>query len=169
MNKRYTAGVTIIELLVGLSIAAVMMMYAIPAFNDFTAQRQMASNVNMVVAAVNYARNEAARQAATVSVQAVNAGDTDNEWGPGFCVVLGDPGNCNNALARFAPEGNGITFDAINGLDSEDTWSFNSRGMLMGGNVGNIEICGADADDDPGRVVRISAIGRASIGELDCF
>ena len=163
-----TTGVTLIELLVALTIAGIMLMFAVPAFNDFTAQRRMASNVNLVVSAINYARSEAARQSAVVSVQALDAADNDNEWGPGFCVTLGDPGNCDAPMIRYVPEGN-MTFNAINGLDGVDSWSFNSRGMLLGGVVGQVDICGVDGDDDPGRSVRISAIGRASTEQLTCF
>ena len=38
-------GFTLIELMVALTIASVMMAFAIPAFNDFTEQRRMAANV----------------------------------------------------------------------------------------------------------------------------
>ena len=42
--KRAARGFTIIELMVALTIAAVMMSFALPAFNDFTTQRRMAAN-----------------------------------------------------------------------------------------------------------------------------
>ena len=162
-------GFTLIELLVVLTIAGVMMAYAIPAFNDFSSQRRMTSNINMLVSAVNYARNEAVRNGAQFTVQALDASNNANEWGPGFCVTAGDPGDCLNPLAQFTPEGNNIVFNAVNGLDGEDSWSFNSRGLITGGLTGQVQICGADIDDDPGRILRISAVGRASVGELACF
>ena len=154
--------------MVALSIAAVMMVYAIPAFRDFTVQREMAANVNGLIGAINYARSEAVRLGGTVSVQAQNAADGDNEWGPGFCVTVGDPGDCNNPLKVFAVDGN-ATFDAIDGLNDEETLSFNSRGMLRGGLLGSVELCGVDADEDPGRVVTINAVGRATVNNLVCF
>ena len=168
MNTR--AGFTLIELLIVLTIAGVMMGYAIPAFNDFSAQRRMTSNINLLVSAVNYARNEAVRNGGQFTVQAIDASDGSNEWGPGFCVTAGDPGDCNAALVRFAPEGgDDITFDAVDNLDGEDSWSFNSRGLITGGLTGQVRICGVDTDDDPGRILRISAVGRASVGELICY
>lgn len=161
-------GFSLIELMVALAIAAVMLTYAIPAFNDFTSQRRMASNVNMLVSAVNYARSEAARQGGVVTVQAEDAADAGDEWGPGFCVTLGDPGDCDAPLAYFAPEG-GATFDALNGLNNVDGWSFNSRGMLTNPVAGEVQICGGDAGDDPGRILRLNAIGRASVDQMVCF
>ncbi len=168
-NRLRISGITLIELMVALAIAGVMMMFAVPAFNDFTAQRQMSSAVNLVVSGINYARSEAARQGQNVTLQAVDAADDDNEWGPGFCVTLGDPGNCNTPLTMFEPPAN-VTIDATSaGLDGQDGLTFNSRGMFIGGAANQIAICGADADSDPGREVRISAIGRASTQTLVCF
>jgi type IV fimbrial biogenesis protein FimT len=167
-NQSSFKGFTLVEFMVALSIAAVMMFYAIPAFRDFTSQREMAANVNGMIAAVNYARSEAVRLGGIVSVQAVNGADGNNEWGPGFCVTVGDPGNCNNPLKLFAVDGNG-TFDGIGLLDNEETMSFNSRGMIRDGLLGAIELCGADADDDPGRIININAVGRASVTDFVCF
>jgi type IV fimbrial biogenesis protein FimT len=157
-------GFTLIELMVALSIAAIMMVFALPAFNDFTAQRRMTANVNSMIAAINYARSEATRLGGVVTVQASNGGAAGNEWGPGFCVTPADPGDCAASIQTFDMGGT-ITFDSQGGQDS---MSFNSRGLLLG-TADTIELCGADADDDPGRSIDISAIGRASIQTLVCF
>jgi prepilin-type N-terminal cleavage/methylation domain-containing protein len=164
----HVRGFTIIELLVALTIAAVMMAFAIPAFNDFTVQRRMAANVNQLISAITYARSEATRFGGVVTLQTVDDTDGNDEWGPGFCVTVGDPGNCDAPLRSFAMEGT-VTLNAIGGLHNEDGLSFNSRGMLMGGLVGAMQLCGEDADDDPGRVVNINAVGRTNITNLTCF
>ena len=153
--------------MVALAIAAIMMFFALPAFNDFTAQRRVAANVNYVISAINYARNEAARRGVNVSMQAVDADDDANEWGPGFCVTE-NPGDCDNPIQLFQAEAN-VTINGMGTLNADETLTFNPRGMFTGGAAGTIEVCGQDADEDPGRIVRISAIGRASVGELVCF
>lgn len=162
------AGFTLIELMVALTIAAVMMIYALPAFNDFTTQRRMTANVNAMISAVTYARSEATRLGGLVTLQAVDAGDTDNEWGPGFCVTAADPGNCDAELYHF-DLGGAATMDAQGGLNNQDSMSFNSRGLIQGGLLGTIQLCGADAGDDPGRVININAVGRVSILDLTCY
>lgn len=161
-------GFTVIELLVALTIAGIMMAVAIPAFDEFTTQRRMAANVNSMVSAVNYARNEATRLGRTVTLQALDASDGDNEWGPGFCVNAIDTGDCSDPLQRFDIDGT-VTFDGQGLLHNVDALAFNSRGLLLGGVQGAIQLCGEDADDDPGRVLNINAIGRVSILDLTCY
>ena len=161
-------GFSVIELLVAMTIAAVLMMFAFPAFNDFTDQRRMTTNANAFISAINYARNEATRRGGEVTLQSVDADDSDNEWGLGFCVNAGDPGNCDTPLQIFTIDGS-ITLDGLGLLNNEEALSFNSRGMLQDGLQGQIQLCGEDADDDPGRVINISAIGRASVLELTCY
>ncbi len=161
-------GFTLVELLIALTILSIMMLFAIPAFNEFTQQRRMTTNVNSMIAAINYARSEATRRGGLVTVQANDATDNADEWGPGFCVTANDPGDCNTPLQVFTLNGN-PTIDATNTLDGVDGFSYNGRGLKQDGFTGTLRVCGADADDDPGRVVNINAIGRATVRNLICF
>jgi len=155
-------GFTLVELLVTLAVAAILVGFALPAMNNFLDQRTATARINDFVLAVNYARSEAARLGGPVSVQAVNAGDGSNEWGPGFCVTVGNPGNCNAPLRSF-PAVDGFTFDGRGRFDGEDTLTFNSRGVLTLGDVGTVELCSTDDDERPGRVVSLTLIGRAAV------
>ncbi|MEM7097114.1 MAG: GspH/FimT family pseudopilin [Pseudomonadota bacterium] len=161
-------GFTLVELMIALTILSVMMAFAVPAFNDFTNQRRMISDVNGLVSAINLARSEAGRRAAEVTVQAVDASDSNDEWGPGYCVTVGDPGDCAASIRTFTLEGN-FTFDATADLDGLDSITYTSRGLSEDENTGTIRLCGADADDDPGRVISINAIGRTTVRNLVCF
>ena len=87
----------------------------------------------------------------------------------GFCVVVDDPGNCNAALSSFVLDGGGVTLNALDLLDDEDSMSFDARGLIQDGLRGEIRLCGADATDDPGRSIQINAIGRAQVTRVDCF
>ncbi len=169
-NKSTYSGFTVVELMVSMAVAAILIGIALPAFNDFITQRTMAARVNDFVLAVNYARSEAARLGGVVSVQAADAA-ADNEWGGGYCVVAGNPGDCDPPVLRaFAPLDD-ATLDGVGDLNGRTTLAFNSRGMLMLalGADARVTLCGEDADDDPGREVRISAIGRPDANELVCF
>ncbi|MGI9326830.1 MAG: GspH/FimT family pseudopilin [Pseudomonadales bacterium] len=166
--REANSGFTVVELLVALAIAAVLMGFALPAFNGFVAQRDLTARVNDFILATNYARSEASRVGGLVSVQAIDASDGNNEWGPGFCVVQGDPGNCNGARLRtFDGYGDG-TLDALGGLNGVDTVGYNSRGLMTVGAAGTMQLCNSNTDIDPGRLITMSAIGRGSVGELVC-
>lgn len=165
----YKRGFSMVELMVAMTIASILLLYAIPAFNDFTTQRRMAANANALIAAINLTRSEASLLGGTVSLQANAANAAANEWGDGFCVTQGTPGNCNNPLRVFPLEGQNFTFNALGVLNDEYALSYNSRGLILDNLNGTVQLCGQDADDDPGRIVDISAIGRASVREINCF
>lgn len=159
------SGFTIVELMVSLAVAAILIGFALPAFNDFVDQRRMASRINDLVLAINYARSEAARRGGQVSVQAL-APAADNEFGAGYCVVEGDPGNCAGAvLRRFEPYDDAT----LNAVPNRTTLTFNARGMLVNGGAGTFELCSTDNSVDPGRVVNLTFIGRPDVEELTCF
>lgn len=168
-NKRFLSGFTIIELLVAMVIAAVLMGMALPAFDTFIEQRGMAARVNGVIAAVNLARSEAVNRGGNVSVQAVNAGDNADEWGAGYCVVVGTPGNCPNdpaVLIRLFDDAGAATMNGLGGLNGVGTLTFNGRGLMTLGAPGTIAIC--EAGVARGREVAINTIGRAATAELAC-
>ncbi len=161
----FNAGFTVVELLVTLAIAGVLMALAAPAFNGFIAQRTMTGQVNDFVLAVNLARSEAARRGGPVSVQALDASDDANEWGPGWCVVPGSAGDCTGALRSFGALG-ASTLNGDGGLDTVGTLTFNSRGLLTLGAAGTVTLC--NANSQPGRQATVSAIGRMSTQEFVC-
>ena len=168
-NKRFLSGFTIIELLVAMAVAAVLLGLALPAFNTFIEQRSMTSRVNGLISAVNLARSEAVTRGGLVSIQAVNAGDNANEWGAGYCVVVGTPGNCPNdpaVLIRQFDDAGAATMNATGGLNGQGTLSFNGRGLMTLGAQGTIEIC--EVGVARGREVEINTIGRATSVELAC-
>ena len=167
-KKLVNTGFTVVELMVTLAIAAVLFGYALPAFDDLMNQRRATTRINQFVLAVNFARSEAAKLGGIVSVQSVDATDNGNEWGVGYCVVAGNPGNCNAPVLQTFETLNGLTLDGTGALDAAATFSFNSRGLLVGGVGGELQLCSTDATEDPGRSIFLNTIGRASISDLVC-
>ncbi|MCX7064720.1 MAG: GspH/FimT family pseudopilin [Proteobacteria bacterium] len=158
------SGITIIEILVALTIASILIGLALPAFNNFVAQRTLTSQVNDFLVSIQYARSEAGRRGTTVSLRAVNAAAAANEWGPGWCVVVGTPVACPNdgtELRNFASLGTN-TLDATGALAGIAILSFNSRGLLLApAAAGVLNLC--NPTEDVGREVSLNAIGRVSV------
>ena len=149
-----------------MAIAAILIGVGLPAFNGFIVQQRLTSSANGFAGAVAFARSESTRRGATVSLQALGA-DNNNEWGEGYCVVLGNPGDCADPLRLYDP----AELATINGqgnLDGVSTLSFNSRGLFTLGASGQLDLCSTDTLEDPGRQLDISVIGRLNISELDC-
>jgi len=163
-----SAGFTLIELMVSLAVAAVLIGIAMPAFNDLVRQRAMTSRINDMVLAISYARSEAVRQGATVSIQAVDASEGGNEWGAGYCVVAGDPGDCDPPVLRVFGGIDDATLDGADELENAATITFNGRGLPDLDGAGTIRLCSTDATVDPGRVLNLTRTGRADVNELEC-
>lgn len=147
-----------------MAVAAILVGMALPAFNTFIEQRSMTARVNEFVSAVNLARSEAVNRGGPVSIQAV-APAADDEWGGGYCVTVGTPGNCDASLRDFVG-GDGATMNALGGLNGIGTLTFNARGMLTLAAPGTVQIC--EAGVARGREIAINTIGRAASNELVC-
>lgn len=160
--RTHNSGFTLVELLVVLVVVAITLSAAVPSFQGMIARNRVATQTNDMLLAINLARSEALRVGRTVSVQAMDASDASDEFGAGWCVVVGNPGDCTGTPVR--------TFDALEGGSTmnsvEDVGSiqFNSLGALTntGNAVRNLDLCYPGQE---GRRIRISLIGRSSAHE----
>ena len=143
------------ELMVILVITGITLMAAVPAFQSMVQRNRLAAETNDMLLAINLARSEALRTGSTASVQAMNASGP-NEFGGGYCVVDGTPGNCTNALRKFDALTSGDTF---NSLDDLTTLEFNSLGGLANSTTETkLDLCNTSHD---GRRIVITLVGRS--------
>jgi type IV fimbrial biogenesis protein FimT len=78
-------GFTLIELMVTLSIAAVLMMIAVPSLETYRRNSELTSATNTLLAAINAARGEAMKRG--MSAMVVPAGNGNN-WNGGWVVFI---------------------------------------------------------------------------------
>lgn len=152
-------GVTLIELLIILVIVGVTLSLAMPAYQAMTDRNMMATQTNDMLLAINMARSEALRIGGTVSVQAT-ASVAGDEFGEGWCVVVGNPGSCAGAARSFGKLGGITTLNSVSGVSS---LQFNSLGALS--NIGtdnnrSLDMCSPNQPGG-GRRIYINAIGRS--------
>lgn len=164
-----SSGFTLVELLVIVVIVGIGFSLAVPSYQGMVARNRVATQTNDMLLAITLARSEASRKGGIVSVQAAApvAGD---EFGGGYCVVDGNPGDCSDPVIRRFPALNGET--TLGGVDDDagggdwpsprNSLQFNGLGALSGtsSQVRNLDLCYPGQE---GRRIRISLIGRTKI------
>ena len=90
-------GFTLIELMVTMTVAAILAAIAVPAFNSFVLNNRDANQINSLVSSFNYARSEAVKRNTSFGVAVCPSGDgaTCNApaagWSAGWIVRDLDP------------------------------------------------------------------------------
>ena len=99
-QPEYNAGFTLIELMVTISIAAILLGIAIPSFTSTIASNRLTTYANELVTALNLARSEAIKRGIQVTV--TRKGTTSAQWKSGWDVFVDINGN-----ETFNDNGNG--------------------------------------------------------------
>src|SRR5215467_837616 len=132
MSKRKRArGVTLIELLVGLSVATVLCASAVPAFQGALERLRLTTTTNDLVLAVSIARAEATARRARVAL----APRSGIDWSAGWQVFIDandngrlDPGE--TIVRIFEPIPARMTITATFGAFDGHVLSFDHFGLL---------------------------------------
>jgi type IV fimbrial biogenesis protein FimT len=82
-------GFTLIELMVTLSIAAILMMIAVPSLETYRRNSELTSATNTLLAAINAARGEAMKRGMRAMVVPIG---NDNNWNAGWVVFVDSDG-----------------------------------------------------------------------------
>jgi len=85
-QSKNNAGFTLIELMVTVSIAAILIGMAIPSFTDTIASNRLTANANEMVTALNFARSEAIKRGTQVTIARLSG--TNKKWESGWQVFV---------------------------------------------------------------------------------
>jgi type IV fimbrial biogenesis protein FimT len=130
-QPRKQAGVTMLEVMMGLSVASVLTSAAVPAFDHLLSSRHLAPTTNELVATLNLARSEALARSARVAVAA-----RDANWANGWRMFAdaNDNGVLDDGepvIRDFSPAAQGLTITPSFGITYAGTvLSYNSTGRL---------------------------------------
>ncbi|WP_158224727.1 GspH/FimT family pseudopilin [Agaribacterium haliotis] len=185
--KTRQGGFSLIELLVVMSMAAILLGIAVPSFSQFLKKNRIQADQRSLLADLSVARNKAIEGNTVVSVCAKAANtetcaDSD-DWSNGWLIFVDDAsGTTSDNAANGSLEGSEelvLIFDAKsnNSIDLQDepsgdnivSVSFSQRGYLLSSKndeQASILFCEPDDDAKFARAIFVELTGRA-VGSRD--
>jgi type IV fimbrial biogenesis protein FimT len=175
-------GFTLVELMVTVSIAAILLAVGVPSFSRLIAANRMASQTNELVSSLNLARAEAVRRSSGVSLR---TDATTNEFAGGWKIFTdpdldGAAPSAGDVLRQAAALSAKTTVrrvirttvsagvytyaDATSSLTDRLFITFNSRGGNNSSSAPSFfRLCDSGNTAIPGRIVQINTVGRISL------
>lgn len=157
--RQTAAGFTLIEAMVAVSLMAVLLMIAVPSFNNAALGSQLRASANDLAAAAFLARSEAIKRNRVVTLCMSADGESCSAtggWEQGWAILLTEtPPTPPTPLQRYkaAPAGLKITARAVTSLSFQPTGA--------GATAAVFTVCRATPSVGPEeRVVTIDATGR---------
>jgi type IV fimbrial biogenesis protein FimT len=168
---RKQAGVTLVELMLGLVVLAVILGIGVPSFQNLMRNSEMTSRANSAIIALQLARSEAIRRGRPVTAcPSSDAQTCGTNWGDGWIVFV--DGNASGSSAsvdeilRVDESDSRVTTDA-----SPDFIRFLGNGMRdtsVSTGVQSVQLKRPDCGVGQGRELTVSPAGRANISKMDC-
>lgn len=161
-------GFTLIELLVTMSIVVITMTLGVGFVSELMATNARATTVNTLVGLMTYARSEAIKRNAEVTVCATNDGSTcanAHNWSSGYMAFPTDVGvNASNPALRYVKIDRSYGISILN-TDPGESLADGGKLKFSGDGSANgmtLMVC-PDSDvinDVPARGVVVSTVGR---------
>ncbi|MGE4659996.1 MAG: GspH/FimT family pseudopilin [Arenicellales bacterium] len=166
-KRSYTAGFTLIELMVTIAIIGIVALIGIPAFSDFILNNRIRGQTSDFVVQLTHARSEAMRTATRVTVcPGTEGGCSGSNWENGWVVFV--DANANAAVdSGETVIGVGAALDGGNTLRSATFSTYisfrhdgGSTSIAGGGLAGSFALCDSRGYGDNARAIAVSASGR---------
>jgi type IV fimbrial biogenesis protein FimT len=155
-------GFTLIEVLVVMTVIAIVASIAVPSFSSFVADQRARSAASDLMTAILSARSEAIKRNSNVTITALTAGGATT-WGAGWLVTAAD----GTQLARKDIDAGRLDSTTLPAGTTSIT--FNGAGrMTLAGTLG-IELRGASGSDGVSpRCMTIDLGGRPQLNRGGC-
>lgn len=170
-------GVTLIELLVAMSVSAILLTVGVPSFSQFTVNTRLNSYANAMFSHLTLARSEAIKRNTRVAMCKSSDGSTcanTGDWSQGW-VVFADLDNSGSisggeqVITTMPAFSTGFSFSG--NANVSNYISYDAQGMTKltsgGFQAGTIKLCpAAPAVAGNGRNVILSSSGRSRITKI---
>lgn len=165
-------GFTIIELMTAILILGVLAAIAVPSFKSIMESSNVVANNNELVATLSYARSEAIKRVAPVTVCASTDNTScaaANNWSTGW-IVFPDP-NANSTVDAgetiLQATGGAVGGVTLNGSAGLNSVRFTGTGML-GTAIGTFRVQKPGCTGNKARQIAIAITGRVSTTTVAC-
>jgi type IV fimbrial biogenesis protein FimT len=179
--RRVHSGVTLIELMVGVALLAILMAVAAPNFQGMTASSRLTSASNELLGSLQQARAQAIRTGSRVTVcRSTDGAQCDTTagvgWERGWIVFQDTTRSSADAeidageavLTNIAASGTGTTIAGTIPIANYVSFAADGRPRLMGGGVqsGTLRVCNPAnslTDNSRARDIVLSSTGQISV------
>jgi type IV fimbrial biogenesis protein FimT len=167
-------GFTIIELMLGLALAAIVFSLAVPSVNSMMLNNHLTNQANDIIASQLYARSEALKRVKRVTVcKSANGASCTSSggWQQGWIIFVDDDNDAakdggEELLRVFSALKSGRTLNGSTNVSNYVSYVSSGQIKLANGSFqsGSLVLC-----DDRGasyaRVIQIDATGRSGIND----
>lgn len=167
-------GVTLMEVMVVLAIVAIVLALGVPGFREFVARNRLDGTAQDLLASLQYARSEAMRRGAQVTVRLAGAAGSRN-WGGGWAMFADADRDGVLDESEKPPIREGAALAApltLFGSESFETFvAFDREGRLSGAGGGYLVLCEGstlrEGDHWRARAVLVNGAGRVRMAARD--
>ncbi len=149
-------GFTLVELMVTLSVAAILLTLAVPSFTEMVANNRMSTNANQFVTAMNFARSEAIKRNTAIDVTA-----TGGAWSNGWTVTVNSDGTVLNTYDALAGS---VSFTSAG---SNTAFQYQASGRVTPAAGDTLTLCD-DRAGETGRTITVTNTGRVATANNPC-
>lgn len=170
-SRKYSRGFNLLELMVTLSIVAIVVSIALPSMSNMIDSTRMSGYANSLHKAISVARSEAIKRGLPVTICTSNSSQTDcgnsSGWEQGWIVrevntVIGrDP-----IILIYQPLKSGFTFHGDSTINTSNI-VFTASGTTSGS--GTLVLCRDDTVDKNTKSVVLNRFGNVSVRDTTRF
>lgn len=172
MRKKHSTGFSLIELMIGLAIAAIVLTLGVPSFSNMIENNQLTTRTNEFMTALTIARSEAVKRGVPVTVcKSTNGADCDDAaagYEAGWVVFVDDDNDgvrdAGEDLLRVRdPLAAGYTLRGASADGIDDFITYAPAGTSSAGGANSVFALCKDADTTKSREIIVSTTGRAYV------
>jgi len=157
--------------MVTISVLAIMLMIAIPAFNNFATSNRLTAQINDLLGDLRTARNEAATRSRSVRVciaaNATSCATSGNDWSAGRIIWADTNGNGSidaDEVIKYLPALEGSVTLIASGPTNTTFLSFVPQGNLTVASPWTFTLC--SPGNTTGRELSLPLSGRATAKKI---